>query len=208
MERLPLDLRLSVYAGTSASVGNLVLFCHLRAHPRNRRRSPPEVLVLCREASCPPAGISKFAVSDQDLARLERLLRAAGFPERVPRIVPNRSPLGEGQYVALEVRIHRQIVACDFLLEYAGFAGEDAQPIRAMLRLLAELAETAGRPSVQAVVDRLVRDRGRREAPERSWESFSAVGCQENGSLAAISAGLALGAAISNGDPKPRRTYP
>jgi hypothetical protein len=47
----------------------------------------------------------------------------------------------------------------NLVLEDAGFSGEDAEPLRAVLRRLAELAPPGRRAAVRAVVERLALDR-------------------------------------------------
>jgi hypothetical protein len=129
------------------------------------------------------------------------MLGAAGFLDRVPHVVANKGPLGGGQYVALEVRMHRRTVLLDLLLEYAGFSGEDAEPVRAVLCLLAELAEAAGRPAVRTVVDRLVVDRRRWHGGDRPWDGLVPLGLDTNRGLATgVFAGLALGIDAREGD--------
>jgi hypothetical protein len=167
MERSDLDLQFSVCEGDTASISQLVLFGHLRADVGNPHRPAPELLILCRDDSgCPPPWITKSAVADQDVARLVRLLDAAGFPKRVPRIVPNRALLCGGQHLALVIRLDGRQRSLNLVLQHAGFSGDDAEPVRSVLHHLGDLAEAAGRPTVRAVMDHLVRDRRPRVGPE------------------------------------------
>ncbi len=132
MERTDLDLRFSVFEGTTPSIGTLLLYTHLRTQPRRSHSSPPEYLVLYREKSaCAPAWITTSVVTDEDILRLEKLLDAAGFPMRIPRVAPNESLLGQERYVVLEARIREQSASLVLTLESAGFSGEDAEPLRA-----------------------------------------------------------------------------
>src|SRR5947209_20508791 len=106
MERLDLDIRLSVFdstAGASPAIGTLMLYVHLWADADDARGSSPEFLALCRdELGAPPSMIAGMEVTDQEVARLLRLLDAAGLPRRVPRVVTHNGPWGGCHSVALE----------------------------------------------------------------------------------------------------------
>ena len=160
MERFDLDLRLAVFEGARPSIGELAVYARLRAEPPGPSARPAEYLVLCRDESARlPSSISQSEVTDQDVVRLVKLLGAAGFPGRRPRVVPNASLLGNGHYVALEARMQGQAASMELTLEQAGFSGDDAEPLRAVLRRLAELTPAGRRPPVMGVVERLVIER-------------------------------------------------
>ena len=160
MKRSDLDLRFSVFESTTACISTLLLYTHLRARPRRPRESPPEYLVLYREESaCAPGWITTSVVTDQDVLRLETLLVAAGFPRRIPRVAPNTSLLGGQRFVVLEVKMRGRSVSLNLTLEHAGFSGEDAGPLRAVLHRLAVMAPPDRQPAVQSVMDHLVFDR-------------------------------------------------
>jgi hypothetical protein len=169
MERPDLDIRLSVFdetAGGSPAISTLVLYVRLRADDDGPRESAPEFLALCRdEPGAEPSMIAGMAVTDQDLARLRRLLAAAGFPRRVPRVVAKKGPSGSCHYVALEARIDGRTALLDFRPEQAGISGEDSEPVRAVLGRLAELAAVGGLSEARAVVDRVIGERPRRDSP-------------------------------------------
>src|SRR5262249_52529784 len=94
MERSDLNLQFSVFEGGAARISRVVLFGPLRAAPQAPHRPTPSLLILCRDASgCPPPWITQSAVTDQEVERLVRLLRSAGFPRRVPRIVAHKGRL-------------------------------------------------------------------------------------------------------------------
>jgi hypothetical protein len=168
-ERSALDLRLSVWEGTAGRLSSIALHCRLVADTHNLNQPAPGLLVLCRdEFASPRLKVTELTVTNQDVARLVRLLRAAGFPSRVPRVVPNaRSSIG-GQTVALDVLLDGRDASLRLTLEYAGFSGTDAGPVKGVLLRLAELAAAGGRPLARAVVERLVRDRGDHGAAEPS----------------------------------------
>ena len=176
MEPYDLDLRLAVFEGASPSIGALALYARLRAWPRGLSARPAEYLVLCRgNPESPPSPICQSEMTDQDAVRLMELLRATGLPGRRPRVVPNASLLGPGPYVALETWIQGRAVALELRLEQAGFSGDDAEPLRAVLRHLAELTPFDRRPPVVAVVER---PGPRAEAPRlrgthRRWQRLA-----------------------------------
>jgi hypothetical protein len=163
------DLRISVFGGPTPSIGALLLHARLRASPAGSSADPPEYLVLCRDGSSGPAsGVVRSEVTDQEVLRLVRLLEAAGMPGRTPRVTPNASLLGAGPYVALEARVQGRVASLNLVLENAGFSGEDAEPLRAVLRRLAELAPPGGRAAVRAVMERLAVDRRLVAGPVRA----------------------------------------
>jgi hypothetical protein len=160
MLKCDVDLRISIFGGSTPSIGALLLHARLRASPQGSSADPPEYLVLCRDGSGgPSSGVVKSEVTDQEVLRLVRLLEAAGMPGRAPRVAPNASLLGAGPYVALEARIQGRVASMNLVLENAGFSGEDAEPLRAVLRSLAELVPPGRRAAVRAVMDRLAVDR-------------------------------------------------
>jgi hypothetical protein len=160
MLRRDLDLQISVFEGASSSISALMLYARLRDAREGPSTGPSEYSILCREASSsPPFWISRSEVTDQDLVRLVTLLDAAGLPRRVPRVVANDSLLGASPYLAFAARIRGRTASLNLPLQNAGFSGEDAEPLRAAFRLLAELAPAGRRPAVREVVDRLVIDR-------------------------------------------------
>jgi hypothetical protein len=154
------DLRISIFGGSTPSIGALLLHARMRASPPGSSAGPPEYLVLWRDGSGgPSSGAVKSEVTEQEVLRLVRLLEAAGIPGRTPRVAPNASLLGAGPYVALEARIQGQVASMNLVLEDAGFSGEDAEPLRAVLRRLAELAPPGRRAAIRAVMERLAVDR-------------------------------------------------
>jgi hypothetical protein len=161
MERSALDLGLTVFAGPAPKIRTLVLFGHIGSLSRGPLGHSSEFLVLCRdESGLPPPWISKAGLTDQEIRRLESLLRETGFPGRVPRVVFHKGPLaGGGVYGGLDVGLDGRRVSWNFLSEGAGFSGEDADPFGALLQYLGELAEAGGRPAFRAVMSRLVRRR-------------------------------------------------
>jgi hypothetical protein len=197
------DLRLSVFGGSTPSIGALVLHARLRASPPGSSAHRPEYLVLWRDG---PGGAASWVVqaevTDQEVLRVVRLLEAAGIPGRTPRVAPNASLLGAGPYIALEARIRGRVASMNLVLENAGFSGEDAEPLRAVLRRLAELAPPARRPAVQGVVDRLVIDRRLAVGPVRDRDRTAPRG--RIGPRPPVKAGLAGLAA----DPGPTRPLP
>lgn len=165
------DLRISIFRGSTPSIGALLLHARLRASPSGSSAGPPEYLVLWRDGSGGPSpGIVRSEVTDQEVLRLVRLLEATGIPGRTPRVAPNASLLGSGSYVALEARIQGQVASMNLVLEDAGFSGEDAEPLRAVLRRLAELAPPGRRAAVRAVMERLAVDRRIVAGPVRARE--------------------------------------
>ena len=168
MERSDFNLRFSVVEGDTASISRLVLFGHLRAETDPPHRPTPELLILCRDDSgCPPPWITQSAVTDQDAVRLVKLLRAAGFPRRAPRIAANKGRRDVTQHLALIVEISGRRRSLNLALEHAGFSGVDAEPLRAALSRLGELAEAAGRPAARALLDDLVLERSCFDRPAR-----------------------------------------
>lgn len=168
MLRCDLDLRISVFEGAAARISELVLYIHLRAGSEGPAAGPSDCLILCRDDPDGKASrIGRSAVTDQDVDRLVTLLNAAGLPGRAPRVVANRSLLGAGPYLALKARIRRQAASLTLPLQNAGFSGEDAEPLRAALLRLAELAPAGRRPAVRDVIGRLVIDRPQAALPGR-----------------------------------------
>ncbi len=168
MERSDLDLRFSVFEGDAASVSRVVLFGHLRAETNDPLVPMPRLLIMCRDDSgCPPPWITQSLVTEQDVARLVRLLRAAGFPWRVPRIVAQEGPLDVAQHLVLIVGLSGRRRSLNLVLGHAGFSGVDAEPLRAVLSRLGELAAAGGRPAVRAVLEGLVPDRRCSDRPVR-----------------------------------------
>jgi hypothetical protein len=170
MERSDLDLRFSVFEGDAARISRVVLFGHLRAETKGPQGPTPNLLIMCRDDSgCPPPWITQSAVTDQDVDRLVRLLCAAGFPGRVPRIVAHKGQgrLDVTQHLAMAVELSGRRRALNLALEHAGFSGADAEPLRAVLSRLGELAEAGGRQAVRALLDDLVQDRRCRDRAAR-----------------------------------------
>jgi hypothetical protein len=201
MERSDLDLRFSVFEGNAVSLSRLILFGHLRAETKDPHRPMPELLIMCCDDSgCPPPWITRFAVTDQDVVRLVRLLCAAGFPRRVPCIAANKGPLGVSQHLALVVGMSGRRRSLNLVLEQAGFAGDDAEPLRAVLSRLGELAETGGRPTVRAVLDDLVMNRSCSDRPERPRNGLPLRGLLRRGGAVDGPANLALRAGTQDGD--------
>jgi hypothetical protein len=160
MKRSTLELGLSVFEGTAHRLGDMILFYRLCAVDPGPDQPPPRCFISCRDAAGDASlKVSRPLVTDQEVARLVRLLRAAGFPRRVPRIVPNKNPAARKEFVALDVGIDGHTAILIMALESAGFRGDDAEPLRGALRRLADLAAANGRPGVHALVDRLVSDR-------------------------------------------------
>jgi hypothetical protein len=205
MEQCDLDLRFSVFEGTTASIGRVILFGHLRAQTKAAPPPTPQLLLMCRDDSgCPPPWITRSPVTDQDVLRLARLLRAAGFPARGPAIAPNPGPLGLAQHLSLVVGISGRRRSLNLVLEHAGFSGADAEPFRAVLNRLGELAEAAGRPTVRALLDDLVVDRRCGGGPARPRDGLPlrdriwTRACPADGP-----AGLALLSAPGDADRRP-----
>ena len=177
MERSDLDLRFSVFEGDAARISRVVLFGHLRADTKAPQGPAPNLLIMCRDDSgCPPPWITQSAVTDQDVERLVRLLSAAGFPSRVPRIVAHKGRLDVTQHLALVVELSGRRRSLNLALEHAGFSGADAEPFRAVLSRLGELAEAGGRQAVRALLDDLVRDRRCRDRASRPHPDPSVQG--------------------------------
>jgi hypothetical protein len=155
-----LDLRISIFEGSAPRISALLLHARLTAAPGRPPGSPFEYQILGRDAGgCPPSWMSKSDVSDSEADRLVVLLGDAGLPRRAPRVVANESLLGEGPYLALEVRARGRCGSLNLPLENAGFSGEDAGALRAALRHLAELAPAGRRPAVRELMERLAVDR-------------------------------------------------
>jgi hypothetical protein len=164
--RCDLDLQVSVFDGPSPSISALMLYARLRSAPDGSSVDSSEYSILCRDASCShPFGISKSEVTAQEVARLLTLLDAAGLPRRAPRVVANESLLCDAPYLALEARIRGRASSLSLSLQSAGFSGEDAEPLRAVLVRLVELTPAGRRSTVRDVVGRLVIDRALAVSP-------------------------------------------
>jgi hypothetical protein len=185
-ERFTLDLRLSAWEGAAGNLGDMVLFCCLLADTHGLEPSSPRLLVLCHDETTPTRlKVSEFAVTEQNTTRLVKLLRAAGFPHRVPCILSNtRSSIG-GQELAVDIRLDGRASSLRLTLEYAGFSGVDAGPLRTALLRIAELAAAAGRPAARTIIERLVLDGEPHSRTRPSWTGLPALAGDQTGLLGA-----------------------
>ena len=204
MERSDLNLQFSVFEGDTARISRVVLFGHLRAATKDPQGPTPNLLILCRDDSgCAPPWITQSAVTDQDVERLVRLLRAAGFPSGVPRIVAHKGKgrLDVTQHLTLFVELSGRRRSLNLALGHAGFSGADAEPLRAVLGRLGELAEAGGRQAVRALLEDLVRDRQYRDRASRPYPGLSLLGLNfRSGCAVDGPASLALRAGTQDDD--------
>jgi hypothetical protein len=204
MERSDLDLQYSVFEGDGVRISRVVLFGHLRAATKDPHGPTPNLLIMCRDDSgCPPPWITQSAVTDQDVERLVRLLSAAGFPGRAPRIVAHKGKgrLDVTQHLAMVVELSGRRRSLNLALEHAGFSGADAEPLRAVLSRLGELAEAGGRQAVRALLEDLVWDRRCRDRASRPHPGLSLQGLNFRNACAVDGpASLALRAGTQDDD--------
>ena len=156
MARERIDLRVSMFGGSVASIGELMMFAQVRCGVTGGG----EYLVVCPNGpEGEPAwrGASRLAV--MDVERLVEKLGLAGLPRRVPRVVANESLLADGPLLAVTVRVGRRTCSFDLLLRGAGFSGADALPFREVLISLVELAPMGQRGLVREAMGRALGER-------------------------------------------------
>ncbi len=156
MARETIDLRVSMFAGSVASIGELMMFVQVRGGVTGGG----EYLVVCPngpEGGPAWRGASRLAAADVE--RLVERLGLAGVPRRVPRVVANESLLADGPLLAVAVRAGRLTCSFDLLLRGAGFSGADASPLREVLISLVELAPVGQRGLVREAMGRALGER-------------------------------------------------
>ncbi len=156
MARERIDLRVSMFGGSIASISELMLFAQVRSQPTGGA----EYLVVCpnaAEGASAWRGVTELSAADVE-GLLDRL-GSAGLPGRVPRVVANESLLADGPLLAMALRAGRFARSFDLLLRGAGFSGADASPLREVLISLADLTPIGRRGLVREMMDRALGER-------------------------------------------------
>lgn len=145
MDFLFLDLQLTVSGGAYSTVGDLQLFCWLRAFREDTARPARGKMV----ALCSPASASALTTAERELeppqiealaARLERLR----FPCAKPRVEEVFDTSDSWQHVVLRATLNDETDTLELSLCSSGFDGEDAAALRDFFRLLLEIAGVPG----------------------------------------------------------------
>lgn len=142
MDFLFLDLQLTVTGGAFSIVGDLRLFCWLRAVKQGVERPARGKTVALR----PSAAASGFTTREREIeprqieslaARLERLR----FPRAKPRVEEVFDTSDFWEHVVLRVTLNDDTDTLELSLCSSGFDGEDAAALRDLFQLLLEIAD-------------------------------------------------------------------
>lgn len=176
MARELIDLRVSIFGGPIASIGDLMLFAHVRGRPSGGA----EFLVLCPNGpGGTPTRRGETELDAPDVDRLLDRLGSAGLPGRVPRVVPNESLLADGPLLAIALRARGSALSFDLPLHGAGFSGADASPLREALMQLVELTPIGGRTPVRDAIRRALGERrASRLAPAATAPGITPIGAE------------------------------
>lgn len=147
MENFGLDLSLEVTEGSTHNLGHLILYLRLRACTLNPLNPTPELIVLSREADWSLRAYQQSVTNDQ-VAKLCRELKKAGFPEALPKVGARKVGLAGWQHILFRVGLNNMESSHErklsLVLEYGGIEGEGADAIRSVWIILVGLAGLSG----------------------------------------------------------------
>jgi hypothetical protein len=148
------NVQLTVYSGRPRDGKSPILFAYLRSPNLECPENPSELVLLCyEEAGIPPPWISRLTVNPHDVAWLRALAFLAGFPTRRPRVIAKKAKLSaERKSIVLELCLGEARACWSFATAGSGFVGADSEPLRELLELLGNLAQSGGRPRIHAVL--------------------------------------------------------
>lgn len=140
MKAIFLDLHLSVTGGAYTTVGELQLYCWLRAVRLPDHLDAAKLVVVTRrggklEVREPPLEI-------RQVASLLSVLEDLGFPPRRPRVEDVFDTSDSWQNVVLRVRLNDDVGTLELSLCSSGFEGEDAGVLRKVFRWILETSQS------------------------------------------------------------------
>jgi hypothetical protein len=141
MEPYALDLSLEVVQSSTHNLGDLTLWCRLRANTYNPMRPRPNLVTVYRrpESWSPPICIEPH-VDPNQIDALVAQLRAMNWPGRSLQLGAVETPLTGTQELRLRVELDGLQSDLRLTLFYGGMTGPDAGALTAVLRSTAALA--------------------------------------------------------------------
>ncbi len=140
LETFYLDLYLTVTSGSFDIVGQLQLFCWLKAFRAPGFEQRGHLVVVHPSA---PDGALLTREQDVEAGRAEALVRALQgleFPDRSPRVEPVFDTSDIWEHVVLRLTLNDATASLDLGLFASGFDGEDAEGLREVFRRLLDAA--------------------------------------------------------------------
>ena len=140
MDQFALELSLEVVEGSTHNLGDLTLWCQLRANTYNPLQPRPQMVALWRthENWSPPA-VSEPEIRNEQVSYLIKHLQTLAWPGRELQLSAVEAPLAGVQAVRLWIRLDGREGELRLELQYGGLAGADAEGVRNVLRALVEL---------------------------------------------------------------------
>ena len=140
MERFALDLALEVVEGSIHNLGDLTLWCQLRANTHNPLQPRPKLLALWRTSEhWSPPTVSEPAIGNEQVADLINHLQALNWPGRELQVSAAETSLAGVQAVRFWVCFNGREGELRLALQYGGWSGADAEGLRNVLRALVAL---------------------------------------------------------------------
>ena len=140
MEHFFLDLHLTVTGGSFSTVGELHLYCWLRAVQLPGTASAGNLVTVRPSAATGELEVSESAVEARRAAPLVSLLEDLRFPAQRPLVEDVFDTSDFWQHVIFRVTLNDDSDAVELALCSSGFEGEDAAGLRAVFRGVLEIA--------------------------------------------------------------------
>lgn len=136
-----LEITVEVVQGSIHNLGDLTLWCRISACDFNPFHPLPKVISVSRTNKDWAPKVQETNPEPGLILELLELLGSMGWPGRPLNISVNRSELAGWQQVRVMIRLNGRKSSENFVLEYAGFSGPDAQNLRDFFRLVEGLAK-------------------------------------------------------------------
>lgn len=143
MDAVFLDLHLTVTGGAFSAVGELQLYCWLRAVRLPGHVCSAKLVAVDRREG--GLGVRESDLETERLAPLVSLLADLGFPARRPRVEGAFDTSDFWQHVVLRVTLNDDAETVELSLCSSGFEGEDASALRKVFRWILETAGVSDR---------------------------------------------------------------
>jgi hypothetical protein len=145
MDRFALDLTLEVVEGSTHNLGDLTLWCRLRANTYNPLQPRPQLDALVRtNEQWSPMTVHAPGIGNEQVWLLVGHLIVLRWPGRELDVSAVETSLAGAQELRLRAQLNGKDGELRLTLQYGGLQGPDAEDLRKLLRVL---VNTAGLPS-------------------------------------------------------------
>lgn len=143
MDALFLELHFSVTGGAYTAIGDLELYCWLRAVRLPGHVDAAKLVAVDRRGG--QLGVRESDLEIGRLASFVSLLEDLGFPARRLRVEGAFDTSDFWQHVVLRVTLNDDTETVELSLCSSGFEGEDADGLRRVFRWILETADAGDR---------------------------------------------------------------